>query len=170
VLQETLNALGIKPADMIVTLVGFLVLLLILRKWFFRPIGEMINRYEQDMREAKERADAVRTEAEQRRAELEQELAHIAARARDEIQKATEQAHATREEILAQARRDAEELMRRGQDEVRRDQEKALAELRDQVSDLAVEAAESVLRGTLNDPRHRVLLDDFIGDLERFRS
>ncbi len=167
---DILDALGIKASDMIVTVAGFVVLLLILRKYFFGPIGKMLDDYQEDLRREKAEADRLREEMERQQQELTDRLEHIAAEARDKIQQATEQAHATRDEIIAQARRDAEAIIEKGRDELRREKERCLAELRDLAADLAVDGAEALLRETMTQPRQRAFVDDYLRDLERLRK
>jgi F-type H+-transporting ATPase subunit b len=51
--------------------------------------------------------------------------------------------------------------------EIQREKQTALAQLRNEVADLAIQAAEKILRAQLDDARNRALVDDFIAGLPK---
>ncbi|MGQ9731059.1 MAG: F0F1 ATP synthase subunit B [Candidatus Zipacnadales bacterium] len=165
-LLETLN---ISPPALLVNVLGFVLLYLLLRKLYYGPIGKFLEQRETEIRDSLAAAERAREEAQAERDRLREELAQIEQTARDEIQKATREAQQARDEILIAARHQAEELIKRGMDQLEREKEKALVEIRDHAADIAVDACEAILRRTLTDDRHRVLVDEFLADLEAFR-
>ncbi len=162
-LTQILHDLHINGADLLVNIIGFLIVWWVLARFVFGPIRSIKAARE------KEIAQSRREEMEALRKEYEQRLAQIEKEQRDRIEEATRQAHLAREQILAEARAESEKLIARGQAEIAREREKAMVELRDQVADLAIEAAEAVLRASLDDAHHRKLAREFLDDLERVR-
>ena len=165
-LLETLN---ISPPALLVNIVGFALLYLLLRKIYFGPIAKFLDHREQGIRQSLEDAERARQEAQAERDRLREELDRIEQTARDRIQQATREAGQAREEIIASARQEAEAVVSRGMDQLRREKEKALVEIKDHAAGIAVDACEAILRRTLTDDRHRVLVDEFLRDLEEFR-
>jgi len=166
-LLETLN---ISPPALLVNMVGFVLLFLLLRKIYFGPISKFLGEREQGIRQSLEDAERARQEAQAERDRLRGELEQIEQTARDRIQQATREAAQARDEIVKAARQEAEAAVARGIDQLRREKEKALVEIKDHAADIAVDACEAILRRTLTDDRHRVLVDEFLRDLEEFRT
>jgi F-type H+-transporting ATPase subunit b len=166
-LLETLN---ISPPALLVNMVGFVLLYLLLRKLYFGPVAKFLDQREQGIRQSLDDAERARREAQAERDRLREELDQIEQTARDRIQQATREAGQARDEIIASARQEAEAVVARGTDQLRREKEKALVEIKDHAADIAVQACEAILRRTLTDDRHRVLVDEFLRDLEEFRT
>ncbi|MBM3497392.1 MAG: F0F1 ATP synthase subunit B [Armatimonadetes bacterium] len=166
-LLETLN---ISPPALLVNMVGFVLLFLLLRKIYFGPISKFLEEREQGIRQSLEDAQQARQEAQAERDRLREELQQIEQTARDRIQQVTREAAEAREEIVQAARAEAEAVLARGTEQLRREKEKALVEIKDHAADIAVEACEAILRRTLTDERHRLLVDEFLHDLEQYRA
>jgi len=166
-LLETLN---ISPPALLVNIVGFALLYLLLRKLYYGPVAKFLDQREQGIRQSLEDAERARQEARAERDRLREELDQIEQTARDRIQQATREAAQARDEIIASARQEAESVVARGMDQLRREKEKALVEIKDHAADIAVDACEAILRRTLTDDRHRILVDEFLNDLEEFRA
>jgi F-type H+-transporting ATPase subunit b len=96
------------------------------------------------------------------RDEYEQRLANIEAEARAQIQQAVKEAQQVREQILAEARQQAEKMIRDAEEVIRYEREKALAEMRTQVVDLTLLATSRILQESVDDARHRKMVEDFI--------
>jgi len=164
-----LETLAIDWQALIVNILGFILLYLLLRKIYYGPISKFLGEREQGIRESLEEAESAREEARAERDKLREELEQIESTARNRIQQATQQAAEARNEIIAAARVEAEAVLARSVAQLEREKEKALVEIRDHAADIAVDACEAILRRTLNDDRHRVLVDEFLRDLESFR-
>ena len=166
-LSQILHDLDIKGPDLLVNIVGFLVVWWILARFVFGPIREIKGTREKEIADNLDEAARQRDEMLAMREEYEERLAQIEQEQRDRIEEATRQAHVARDEILAEARAQAERLIDKGHAEIAREREKAMVELRDQVADLTVQVAETVLRSSLDEARHRQLARDFLDDLEQ---
>ena len=166
-LLETLN---ISPPALLVNMVGFVLLFLLLRKIYFGPVSKFLDEREQGIRQSLDDAERARQEAQAEREQLRRELEQIEQTARDRIQQATREAAEARDGIVQSAREEAEAILARGTDQLRREKEKALVEIKDHAADIAVDACEAILRRTLTDDRHRILVDEFLRDLEQFRT
>jgi F-type H+-transporting ATPase subunit b len=151
---------------MIWVLVVFLVSFLILRRYVFPAIGQVLDRRAASIAEEIDEAAKVREEAQKMLADYRERLNEARGQA-DEIisraQKAAEAheragreaATAKREEMLEQTRRDIEAETRR-----------AIQEIRREVADLTVMATEKVTRKTLTTDDQRRLVQDAISELD----
>jgi F-type H+-transporting ATPase subunit b len=161
------NALiKVTPGLMIWTIVCFLIVLFVLKRWAFGPIQSMIDERRERIRRALEEADHARAEAR----ELLEEHRKLIGQARGEAEEILAEARQVsramqqrvREETEADRQRRLEETKRQIEAETRR----ALEEIRAEVANLSLIAAEKVTRGALDDKDQRRLIDDAIGELD----
>jgi F-type H+-transporting ATPase subunit b len=156
----------VTPGLMIWTIVCFLVVLFVLKRFAFKPIQQMIDQRRDRIAQAIEEADQARAEA------------HTLL---EEHRKLVAQAKSEGEEILAEARRIAEsqrervrietdEDRQRRLEETRRQIEQAtqqaLGEIRDEVGKLSVLAAEKITRKSLTDADQRRLVDEALAEID----
>ena len=157
-----LDQLNIDPRAILVNIVGFIALLIVLRKMVFTPIGKVLAERQQDITSTYDQLDADRRQMEALRADYEQRLASIEAEAREKIQGAIKDAQAARDQIIQEANGRSREMITRAEEEIAREREQAMITFRQQVVDLAMGAATKVIGDSLDDTRQRHLIDDFI--------
>ncbi len=161
-MSEVLASLGIVPVQILLNIVGFLVLLALLRKFMFGPISTMLTARREQIAHDRQEAARLRAESEGRLAELSSRLDNIEAEVRDRMQAAEREAQAVREELLTEARADREKILDSGLAELRREREKLLVEIRDMVADLAIVAAGKIVEAELDVDAHRAMIDDIV--------
>ena len=160
-----LQALGINPAGILLSAIGFVLLFLTLKKYAFGPIYGMLEQRQENIRGNIDEAQSRRDEMVKLQHEYEARLAKIEDEARDKIAVAVREAQAARDEIVAKAHAESEAILARGQQEVIRERERAMAEMRNQIAELAVSAAGRVIKQNLNGASHGQLIDDVIAGI-----
>jgi F-type H+-transporting ATPase subunit b len=156
----------VTPGLMIWTIVCFLVVLFVLRRYAFGPIQQMIDQRRERIEQAIAEADNARAEA---RSLLE------------EHKKLIGQAKNESEEILAEARRVADAQRERVRQETDEDRQRrleetkrqieqattqALGQIRDEVGKLSLLAAEKVTRKSLNEADQKRLIDEALAEID----
>ena len=163
-MDQILNSMGINVAAVIWHAANFLLLLLILQRFLYRPVLRMLDERSNRIRESLARAESVQAET----ARLEEQSRSILDEARRDGQQVLAQANRTAEQIMAEARRQAqaegERLVERARADLARERDQAFQELRQQIADLAVSAAGRVVRRSLDDPAHRELVREFLAE------
>jgi F-type H+-transporting ATPase subunit b len=161
------NALiKVTPGLMIWTIVCFLIVLFVLKRYAFGPIQKLIDERRERIRQALDEADHARAEARK----LLEEHRKLIGQAKNEA-----------EEILAEARHTSEAMARRMKEETEADRQRrledtkrqieaetrrALEEIRAEVADLTVIAAEKVTRKALTGDDQRRLIAEAVGELD----
>lgn len=166
ILKQLAEQLGIQPELVVVNIIGFLILVALLKKYLYRPIMEIIESRQKEVADTYSAAERERDAMEELRRDYEKRLSGIEAEAREKIQAAIKEAQAARDEIIADARERAEALLRRGEEELAREREKAIVELREEVANLIISASSKLIEKEMNDDAHRRLVDEFISNLE----
>ena len=78
------------------------------------------------------------------------------------VRSATGRAQVRSDAMIAEARQSASEIIRRADEQAAVEKKQALNEVKNQIADLALQAAENVIRKELDDDSHRKMIDDFI--------
>jgi F-type H+-transporting ATPase subunit b len=161
-----LEQLGISLDVLIIQAAGFLLLLWLMRRFFWKPVSAILENRRNDINNTYDKLESDRRSMEQLRADYEQRLAQIETEARERIQEALGEAQRMRDQILDDARRQGEELIARAQEQANLEREKLLTELQTHVTTLALSAAERVIGESLDTDRHRRLVQEFIDKAE----
>jgi len=161
-----LAPLGINLTFLISQIVNFILLLLILRLWAWKPILSMLEKRKQTIAQGLEDA-RVAAEA---RANAEKEAQQILTEAQQEaatkLREASERAEELARELRALAERDVAKMREAAAGEAVAERDRMLADLRGHVAALAVAAAQKVVGEALDEKRHRALIDDFFSGVK----
>jgi F-type H+-transporting ATPase subunit b len=146
----------------IVAAVNFIVFLLVIWFIFFKPVSSLLeqrrSRIEQGLRDA----DVARQERESAAAERLQVLSAARQEAEDILTRAQKLADDNRERDMTETRAQLEQMRERAAADITAEKDRALAEVRGQVAELALAAAARVVGETMNDPRERRLVEEFL--------
>ena len=146
-------------------LVLFVGLVLLLKKFAWKPILDSVNERENSIKEALSSADRARKEIES----LNENNKKILVEAREEREDLIKEAKATSTKIIDNAKKEAEviaeKLISQAQESINSEKKIAIEELKVQVADFSIKMAEKILRSELNDKdKQRKLIDDLIKD------
>lgn len=142
--------------------VNVLVVLLLLTRLVFKPLGEVLARREAEVADAVEGARRSREEAERLREEMRREVEQTRRRAQEELQRALEAAEQERQRRLRQAEEEARRALEQARAEIRMERDQALAAIREEAANLAVAAAERLLRRSITEEDSRRIAREFI--------
>ena len=164
-MAELFHRLGIDQNIIAAQIIGFVLLWMLLKKFLFGPVMGLVQSRATEIKATYDKADAELSDAEQLKAQLDARLAAIEAEARTRIQAAINEAQTAKDDMLAEARARVEDTIRRGQEDLAREREKILAEIREQTVDLSIAAAGKIIGESLDQARHRKLVNDFIDQI-----
>lgn len=160
--MEILTQLGIEPRFILISLVGFLILLFVLMKFAFGPIAATLQARQDKIKGDLDEAESRRNEMVALQRDYETRLAAIEDEARNKIQAAVKEAQSARDEILTRAHTDAQAIVQRGNEEIASERAKSLTEARNQIVDLATLMARQSARENLSAAGQAGLIDDAI--------
>ncbi|WP_411766095.1 F0F1 ATP synthase subunit B [Winogradskyella sp. A3E31] len=147
------------------TLITFLVLLFILRKFAWKPILGAVSDREEGIKDALASAEKARQEMENLQADNER----ILQEARAEREAMLKDAREIREQTIAKAETEAQEkaskIIEKAQAAIENEKKAAMAELKSHVAGLSVEIAEKVVRKELsNKDKQLDLVEEMLGE------
>ncbi len=161
-LDPILKSLGVDIPSVVWHLFNFLILILILQRFMYRPVLNMLDQRAARIRDSMAQAEQVRVET----ALLEERSRGLLDEARREGQELLAQANRNSERLVTEARQaaqqEADRILERARADLTREREQTFQELRQQVADLALLAAGQVVRRSLDDAGHRQLIQQFL--------
>jgi len=161
-----LSALGINLGYLLVQIISFIIALLILRAWVYRPVLNLLDRRRKTIAQGLEDARL----AAEARANAEKEAQRILTEAQQEaatkLREASERAEEVAREVRAAAEREVVKLRETASAEATAERDRVLADLRGHVAALAIAAAQKVVGEALDEKRHRALIDDFFSGVQ----
>lgn len=129
--------------------ISFLVLLLVLRKFAWKPILTALHERESGIEKALQAAK----EAELKMAKLTADNEALLTAARKERDQMLKEAREAKEELIAQAKEQAkvqaEQLMAQARETIKNEQARVAIDLRNQVAQFSIEIAERILKEKL---------------------
>ena len=144
------------------TIITFLVVLLVLKKFAWPHLLTALDEREKRISDAIATAEQARQEAEEVLREHQQKLAAADEEARQIVAEAREAGANVRQTIVSQAREEAERMLDQARTSIESEKRAAIAELRRETANLAVQAAGALIDANLDDEKNRGLVDDFI--------
>ncbi|MBI4050244.1 MAG: F0F1 ATP synthase subunit B [Candidatus Doudnabacteria bacterium] len=152
-----IGTLGLNWKLFLAQLVNFGVVLFILWRWVFKPVGGALEGRRQKIEKAVRDAE----EIEKRMAEVAQTTENKISKARAEadglMAKAEKQAADIREQTVAAARIEAERMLAGTRETIENEKDKMFKEVREEVAALTVMAAEKILRQEMKPEKQKEL-------------
>ena len=144
----------------------FILLLLLLKKFAWKPILDSVNERESFIKNAMLEADKARNEM----ASIEESNQKVLKEARAEREALLKDARATGAEMIAQSKIDAQteanKIIAQAQETIRNEKRAAVNELKNQVAQISLEIAEKVIDKELdNKNKQAELVDNFLKDV-----
>lgn len=142
--------------------INILIVLFVLYRFMFRPVGRMIAQRQEFVTESVAQARSAREEADRLISEYQARLRDAHREAQEIVEKATRAAEERHEAIVAEAQADAARQLERARQEIRAEREQAVATIRQEVTGLVIAAAGKVIGRTIDGTDQRRLVQEFV--------
>ena len=164
-----METLGVHLPSLLIYLVNFLLVLGILFAFAYKPILRLMDQRADRIRESLEASERAREEAASSQAVVEEQLVEARREAQRIMDLAREASERFRAEEMERARNEAETFVARAQTDIQRERDAAIEEVRANFSDLALTAAERVMRRSLDRQAHEDLITQVLEEGESLR-
>ena len=152
------------------TIVTFLCLVFILKKAAWGPLLHAIEAREGRIKADREGAEKARAEAERIQKDLESQMAGVLSKSKEMLAAATKDGEALRAKLKGEAEADAQAIKDKTMADLATEKNRLVGELRKETADLAVKAAEKLMRKTVDSSVQKTVLDGFFKDLESSKA
>ena len=149
------------------TFVTFLLLIVVLGKFAWGPILQMIETREKTIADAIESAKRERAEAEKARADMMAALERAREESAQMVRKNQQEVAAAKAELMAAAKKESEELLAAARKTISEEKRQAIAELRGQAVDIAIEAATRLVQMNMDEGKQKQLVEEYLAQLPK---
>ena len=157
-----LDALGVDFKMVFIQAVGFLILLVLMKKFLFGKIKDVIKSRADEIKDTYKKSEDDRAEAARLKEDYQQKAVKADEAAEAKIQVAVEKAKDISDEMLKEARQAVTDEKSRAQLNIEMERKKALAEVRNQVVDLTILSTSRLIKQSTKRETAEKLEDDVI--------
>ncbi len=160
-----LEALGVNFKMVLIQAVGFIFLLLLLKKFLFGKIKDMIKARSDEIKDTYKKSEDVKSEAERLKGEYQRKVIQAEEEAEGKIQAAVVKAKEISDQIVKEAHQTATDDRAKAQQGIEVERKKALAEVRNQVIDLTILSSSRLIQQSMQRETAEKLVDDVIKEV-----
>ncbi|HTY82039.1 MAG TPA: F0F1 ATP synthase subunit B [Dehalococcoidales bacterium] len=159
--------LGINLPLLITQIVTFIILLVLLRLFAYKPLMKYFDERSKRIKESMEAAEAAKLASAHVEEQAQKRLDEASREGQERITRAVKAGEDMKQKAQADARREADALIGRARAEIQRERDDAIHEVREEFADLTVLAAGKVIEKTLDKEQHRELIQKVLEEGEK---
>jgi F-type H+-transporting ATPase subunit b len=151
---------------MVWTIITFVLALLVLRRYAFGPLQQLIDQRRKAVQDAMDAAEQTRAEAERLLQDYKETLVKVRAEAEDIVERSRTTGEHAKAEILEEARRQADRVLDKAHEQIDRDTSAAVRDLKASIAELTALATEKVTVRSLTPQDQERLIDEALAELK----
>lgn len=162
-----MEKLGIQPILILAQVVNFVIILLLLKKFLYKPIIKVLD----ERKKKAEETDELHDQANKKLAEATDNGKKTAAQAKKEADKIIAQAkieaQKEKEELLKKGQKELDAMRKKLESDIEADKKEMLKEIKKQSTEMAILIAEKVMQESLDHNKQKNLINQALKDLEK---
>ena len=163
--MQVQELVGIVPWTFVAQICNLFIQMYLIKRFLFKPVNDMLEKRRaladaqiREAEQAKADADAIKTEYEQNMKEAKEKANEI-------LITAQKTAALQSEEMLKEATAQAAALKSKAESDIAQEKRKAVNEIKDEIGGMAVEIAGKVIEREISEEDHTKLIDEFIANV-----
>ncbi len=160
--MQSLDIISVNIWQILISLANLLILLLILKKFLFKPVTQVMQARQEQVDKIYDDARQDRSAAADMKQEYEQRLADAREEADGLVRNAVATAQRRGDAIVAEANSQASHIKQKAEEEIALEKKQMLINVRSEISDMAVSIASKVVEREIQKEDHESFVDEFI--------
>ena len=156
---------AVNPITLIASICNLFIQLFIFKKFFWDKVIKVIDQRREAADQEIAQAKSSRSEADAMKAAYEQDMKEARDKADEIVLSAQKAATARSEEIISQARTTAAQIKEKASADIAMEKKKAINDAKNEISGLAMAIAGKVVERELNSEDHSEMINRFISEL-----
>lgn len=156
----------LSTSEIIAQVISFLVLFLLLRVFAWKRIIKLLDERKEKIALELKNIDQTKAELAAVKLGYEAKLEDISTLAKEKIEEAISDGKRITEEVRKKAYEDAQEIINKARQDIKYELFRAKEELKEKVVDLAIGAAENVIKEKLTEEGDKKLVREFLDSIE----
>ncbi|MFY9812777.1 MAG: F0F1 ATP synthase subunit B [Dehalococcoidales bacterium] len=159
-----MSGLGVSGWTLAAQVVNFIILLLLLYFFAYKPVMKMLDERSRKIKDSMEEVQKVKAQAAQTEEEFKKKIEAASKEGQEVIARAMRTGEEARQRAQAEAKQEAQALVEKARVEIQRERDETIGELRQEFADLTVVAAEKVIGKSLDKEAHRQIIDQVLDE------
>lgn len=164
-MQSSLDVISINIWQIVISLLNLLILFLILKKFLFKPVKNVLKARQDEVDKMYSLAEKATEDANENKAKWEEVLKTANEKADAVIEEASEIATKRKDKILAEAREKAESIVKQAENEAELHIKKSEAGIKTEIVNVSYLLTEKMLKREIKAEDHRTLIDSVIEEI-----
>jgi F-type H+-transporting ATPase subunit b len=156
--------LGISLSTLLAQIAAFVILLVILYFFAYKPVLKMLDERARKIKESIDEVQKVKDQASQTEEEFRKKMESASKEGQEVISKAMRTGEEARKRAQEEAKQEAQALVEKARVEIQRERSETIGELRQEFADLTIIAAEKVIGKSLDKETHRQIIDNVLDE------
>ncbi len=149
------------------TTLTFILLLILLTKFAWKPILSALKQREDAIKDSLEQAEKAKDEAKQILAQNQNSLVKVEEESKKIIEESRIYAENLKEQMFKSSKEQAQKIINEATAEIDRKKNASFDELKNQIAEISVQAAEKILKEVLDAEKNKKLVDKYISDISK---
>ena len=159
-----MSGLGINGWLLAAQIINFIILLVILYFFAYKPVLKMLDERSRKIKDSMEEVQKVKEQAAQTEEEFKKKIEAASKEGQEVISKAMRTGEDARKRAQEEAKQEAQGLVEKARVEIQQERNEAISELRQEFADLTIVAAEKVIGKSLDKETHREIIDKVLDE------
>lgn len=151
--------------SVIITLVSFLVLFLVLRKFLHGPVTNFIQERQDNIQSDIDESKVLKQEAMDLKADYEERMERAKLEGQEIVENSRVRASELEESMLEEAKEEVRTVKERAKKDIEREREKAYEDVKESAGEMAILIASKIMEKDMNLENQNVLIDKFIDEV-----
>lgn len=164
-MNDLISKLGIDWKLLTAQIVNFLILLLLLRKFVYQPVLDMLHKRRNIISRSIEEAKKIEEDAKKMEETNEREMRRAKAKAREILNSAVGVGEGQKEKILEKAKADGEKMVADAKNIIRAQKEQAAKDLEKETGNLALEVMEKYFKSGVKKTEQEKIIKNIIAEM-----
>ena len=166
-MEELLQILNPMTSTIFWSIVVFVILVIVLWRFVFRPVNNIISKRQEEVREKIDDADRRNTEAEKYLEEQKKNIDLARIEAKKIIDEGKDEAKKIKEEIEKKANEKSRAMIEGALEEIKSEKNRSLNEVKNEIVEIALAASQKIVSKSLSGEEHKKLIEDSLKELEK---
>jgi len=159
------DLVGIVPWNFVAQICNLFIQVYLIKRFLFKPINQILEKRKAMADAQIQDAVKMKDEASSMKAEYEQNMLEAKNKANEILQTAQKTAAIQSEEMLKQASEQVIALKAKAEKDIDQEKRKAVNEIKGEISGMAMEIAGKVIEREISDKDHEKLINEFISNV-----
>ncbi|MCD7955415.1 MAG: F0F1 ATP synthase subunit B [Lachnospiraceae bacterium] len=163
--MEVQNLVSLIPWTFVAQICNLFIQMYLIKRFLFKPINAILEKRKAAADAEIQEATKAKEEALAMKADYEQNMLEAKTKANDILTTAQKTAAVQSEEMLREASQQAASIKAKAESDIAQEKRKAVNEIKDEIGSMAVEIAGKVIEREISEDDHAKLIDEFIANV-----